>query len=85
MKQLNNCPFSPLFLFTSQGQIELHNYLTSVYEEGDARSTLITMIQALNHAKHGVDILSGTRVRSSVPEVYFFLSPYLDKRRILLR
>lgn len=52
----------------TQGQIELHNYLTSVYEEGDARSTLITMIQALNHAKHGVDILSGTRVRSSIPE-----------------
>ncbi|PRQ47080.1 putative NAD(P)H oxidase (H(2)O(2)-forming) [Rosa chinensis] len=45
-----------------KGQIELHNYLTSVYEEGDARSTLITMVQALNHAKHGVDILSGTRV-----------------------
>ncbi|GMI89386.1 hypothetical protein like AT1G19230 [Hibiscus trionum] len=47
-----------------KGQIELHNYLTSVYEEGDARSTLITMVQALNHAKHGVDILSGTRVRT---------------------
>ncbi|KAL2326741.1 hypothetical protein Fmac_020168 [Flemingia macrophylla] len=47
-----------------KGQIELHNYLTSVYEEGDARSTLITMIQALNHAKTGVDILSGTRVRT---------------------
>lgn len=47
-----------------QGQIEMHNYLTSVYEEGDARSTLITMVQALNHAKHGVDILSGTRVTS---------------------
>ncbi|XP_061369048.1 respiratory burst oxidase homolog protein E [Gastrolobium bilobum] len=47
-----------------KGQIELHNYLTSVYEEGDARSTLITMIQALNHAKNGVDILSGTRVRT---------------------
>lgn len=40
----------------------MHNYLTSVYEEGDARSTLITMVQALNHAKHGFDILSGTRV-----------------------
>ncbi|XP_041005444.1 respiratory burst oxidase homolog protein E isoform X2 [Juglans microcarpa x Juglans regia] len=47
-----------------KGQIELHNYLTSVYEEYDARSTLITMVQALNHAKHGVDILSGTRVRT---------------------
>ena len=40
----------------------MHNYLTSVYEEGDARSALITMVQALNHAKNGVDILSGTRV-----------------------
>ncbi|KAK6944692.1 FAD-binding 8 [Dillenia turbinata] len=47
-----------------KGQIELHNYLTSVYEEGDARSTLLTLIQALNHAKNGVDILSGTRVRT---------------------
>ncbi|KAL2503340.1 Riboflavin synthase-like superfamily protein [Forsythia ovata] len=47
-----------------KGQIEMHNYLTSVYEEGDARSTLITMVQALNHAKNGVDILSGTRVKT---------------------
>ncbi|XP_076933352.1 respiratory burst oxidase homolog protein E-like [Bidens hawaiensis] len=47
-----------------KGQIEMHNYLTSVYKEGDARSTLITMVQALTHAKHGVDILSGTRVRT---------------------
>ena len=59
-----------------QGQIELHNYLTSVYEEGDARSTLITMIQALNHAKHGVDILSGTRVRSSIPEVVNMMNKF---------
>ncbi|XP_068662127.1 respiratory burst oxidase homolog protein E-like [Aristolochia californica] len=47
-----------------KGIIEMHNYLTSVYEEGDARSTLLTMVQALNHAKHGVDILSGMRVRT---------------------
>ncbi|WMV29642.1 hypothetical protein MTR67_023027 [Solanum verrucosum] len=47
-----------------KGQIKMLNYLTSVYEEGDARSTLITMLQALNHAKHGVDILCGTRVRT---------------------
>lgn len=39
----------------------MHNYLTSVYEEGDARSTLLTMIQTLNHAKNGVDIFSGTK------------------------
>ncbi|KAJ7300204.1 hypothetical protein O6H91_06G050500 [Diphasiastrum complanatum] len=44
--------------------IEMHNYLTSVYEEGDARSALITMVQSLHHAKNGVDIVSGTRVRT---------------------
>ncbi|XP_072989307.1 respiratory burst oxidase homolog protein E-like [Typha latifolia] len=48
----------------NKGIIELHNYLTSVYEERDARTTLLTMVQALNHAKHGVDIVSGTRVRT---------------------
>ncbi|CAJ2650679.1 unnamed protein product [Trifolium pratense] len=47
-----------------KGVIEMHNYLTSVYEEGDARSALVTMVQALNHAKNGVDIVSGTRVRT---------------------
>ncbi|VFQ67682.1 unnamed protein product [Cuscuta campestris] len=47
-----------------RGVIEMHNYLTSVYEEGDVRSALITMVQALNHAKNGVDIVSGTRVRT---------------------
>ncbi|GKD42282.1 respiratory burst oxidase homolog protein C-like protein, partial [Tanacetum coccineum] len=46
------------------GVIEMHNYCTSVYEEGDARSALITMLQSLNHAKNGVDIVSGTRVKS---------------------
>lgn len=47
-----------------KGAIELHNYCTSVYEEGDARSALIAMLQSLNHAKNGVDIVSGTRVKS---------------------
>jgi respiratory burst oxidase len=42
--------------------IEMHNYLTSVYEEGDARSNLVMMLQALHHAKNGVDLVSGTRV-----------------------
>ncbi|RRT36042.1 hypothetical protein B296_00054108, partial [Ensete ventricosum] len=41
--------------------IEMHNYLTSVYEEGDARSALIAMIQSLQHSKIGVDIVSGSR------------------------
>ncbi|KAL1201199.1 putative respiratory burst oxidase protein G [Cardamine amara subsp. amara] len=44
--------------------IELHNYCTSVYEEGDVRSALIHMLQSLNHAKNGEDIVSGTRVMS---------------------
>ncbi|XP_021281733.1 respiratory burst oxidase homolog protein B isoform X2 [Herrania umbratica] len=44
--------------------IELHNYCTSVFEEGDARSALITMLQSLHHAKSGVDIVSGTRVKT---------------------
>nr|QEO60275.1 respiratory burst oxidase-like protein D [Begonia x semperflorens-cultorum] len=47
-----------------QGTIELHNYCTSVYEEGDARSALIAMLQSLHHAKNGVDVVSGTRVKS---------------------
>ncbi|CAM8947722.1 unnamed protein product [Rhodiola kirilowii] len=47
-----------------EGVIELHNYCTSVYEEGDARSALITMLQSLHHAKNGVDVVSGTRVKS---------------------
>ncbi|KAI3773521.1 hypothetical protein L1987_48051 [Smallanthus sonchifolius] len=44
--------------------IEVHNYCTSVFDEGDARSALITMLQSLNHAKNGVDVVSGTRVKS---------------------
>lgn len=40
----------------------MHNYLTSVYEEGDARSALIAMVQKLQHAKNGVDIVSESRV-----------------------
>lgn len=40
----------------------MHNYLTSVYEEGDVRSALITMVQKLQHARNGVDVLSESRV-----------------------
>lgn len=65
---------------SKQGQIELHNYLTSVYEEGDARSTLITMVQALNHAKHGVDIVSGTRVCSLINIKFQAVKITVDKR-----
>lgn len=57
------------------GIIEMHNYCTSVYEEGDARSALITMLQSLYHAKKGVDVVSDTRVKTHFakpdwPEVY---------------
>ncbi|KAK4839957.1 hypothetical protein QYF36_026202 [Acer negundo] len=44
--------------------IELHNYCTSVYEEGDARSALISMLQSLQYAKNGVDVVSETHVKS---------------------
>ncbi|KAI8015586.1 hypothetical protein LOK49_LG05G01154 [Camellia lanceoleosa] len=44
--------------------IEMHNYLTSVYEEGDARSALIAMVQSLQHAKNGVDVVSQSRIRT---------------------
>ncbi|KAK1351981.1 Respiratory burst oxidase-like [Heracleum sosnowskyi] len=44
--------------------IEVHNYCTSVYEEGDARSALITMLQTFQHAKNGVDVVSGTRIKT---------------------
>ncbi|CAI8619261.1 unnamed protein product [Vicia faba] len=46
------------------GLIELHSYCTSVYEQGDARSALIAMVQSISHAKNGVDVVSGTRVKS---------------------
>ncbi|XP_017246093.2 putative respiratory burst oxidase homolog protein H [Daucus carota subsp. sativus] len=42
--------------------IEMHNYLTSVYEEGDARSALITMVQSLERAKKGVDVVSNSKI-----------------------
>ncbi|XP_074315681.1 respiratory burst oxidase homolog protein F-like [Silene latifolia] len=51
-------------MLDKRGVVEMHNYLTSVYEEGDARSALITMLAALNHAKNGFDIVSGTKVRT---------------------
>lgn len=79
------CPKFQLISFLSQylwyshdvqGVIEMHNYLTSVYEEGDARSALITMVQALNHAKNGVDIVSGTSVSFLTSWSYIFLTQF---------
>ncbi|VAH22026.1 unnamed protein product [Triticum turgidum subsp. durum] len=48
----------------NEGVIELHNYCSNVYEEGDNRSALISLLQSLNHAKHGVDVVSGARVKT---------------------
>ncbi|RDX59656.1 putative respiratory burst oxidase-like protein H, partial [Mucuna pruriens] len=53
--------------YDHDGIIEMHNYLTSVYEEGDARSALIAMIQKLQHAKNGVDIVSESRSETFSP------------------
>ncbi|KAK1363934.1 respiratory burst oxidase-like [Heracleum sosnowskyi] len=46
------------------GVIEVDNYCTSVYEEGNAQSALISLLQSLNYAKHGIDLVAGTRVKS---------------------
>ncbi|KAK9926111.1 hypothetical protein M0R45_023359 [Rubus argutus] len=43
-----------------QSVVEMHNFLTSVYQEGDARSILISAIQALHHARNGIDFVSRT-------------------------
>ncbi|GKV08215.1 hypothetical protein SLEP1_g19880 [Rubroshorea leprosula] len=48
--------------FDKNKVIEMHNYLTSVYEEGDARSALIQMVQKIQQAKNGVDIVSESRI-----------------------
>ncbi|GMN54279.1 hypothetical protein TIFTF001_023409 [Ficus carica] len=47
-----------------QSVVEVHNFLTSIYQEGDVRSAFISAIQALHYAKHGVDIISRTPVRT---------------------
>ncbi|XP_062091826.1 respiratory burst oxidase homolog protein B-like [Humulus lupulus] len=57
----------------SDGVIEIHSYCTSIYEEGDARSAWISMLQSLNHAKRGFDIVSGTKVKT-----HFFAPNWRD-------
>ena len=66
--------------------IEMHNYLTSVYEEGDARSALIAMVQSLQHAKNGVDVVSESRVFTTsiesfdyVPSLSFYSNTLLNR------
>ncbi|CAO2162452.1 unnamed protein product [Urochloa humidicola] len=69
------------------GVIELHNHCSSVYEEGDARSALIVMLQELQHAKKGVDILSGTSVKTHFArpnwrKVFKHVAVNHDKQRV---
>lgn len=44
--------------------MEMHNFLTSMYKEEDARSVLLSTIQALSHAKSGIDFISQTPVHT---------------------
>jgi len=62
----------------------MHNYLTSVYEEGDARSALIAMVQSLQHAKNGVDIVSGSKVKQTNISFHFLCLSCLHKIQIYL-
>ncbi|KAI7744295.1 hypothetical protein M8C21_031073 [Ambrosia artemisiifolia] len=50
--------------YDKNNTIEMHTYLTCVHEEGDARSALIAMVQSLQHAKNGVDVVSQSRIRT---------------------
>ncbi|XP_050376898.1 respiratory burst oxidase homolog protein A-like [Argentina anserina] len=47
-----------------QSVVEMHNFLTCVYQDGDARSVLISAIQELHYAKTGIDFVSRTPVRT---------------------
>ncbi|RRT58508.1 hypothetical protein B296_00023367, partial [Ensete ventricosum] len=64
----------------------MHNYLTSVYEERDARTTLLTMVQALSHAKHGVDIVSGcsTEIEQASTTILLGFTESTGSRRCIL-
>ncbi|KMS97792.1 hypothetical protein BVRB_5g123540 isoform B [Beta vulgaris subsp. vulgaris] len=47
-----------------QKVIEMHSFLSSVYQSGDARSILLSIIQALYFAKSGLDVFSQTQILS---------------------
>ncbi|TKY55031.1 Respiratory burst oxidase-like protein A [Spatholobus suberectus] len=47
-----------------QSVVEMHNFLTSVHPEGDIRSALLSVIQALHLAKNGTDIFSRTPIHT---------------------
>lgn len=43
-----------------------------MYQEGDVRSALISAVQALYHAKNGIDFVSKTPVSLSISHCHFF-------------
>ncbi|KAH9778172.1 Respiratory burst oxidase2 [Citrus sinensis] len=47
-------------IYLKQPVIEMHNFLSSVYQEGDGRSAILSVIQALHYARTGIDIISKT-------------------------
>ncbi|KAL2321514.1 hypothetical protein Fmac_025893 [Flemingia macrophylla] len=49
---------------SKQSVVEMHNFLTSVHPEGDIRSALLSVIQALHFAKNGTDIVSRTPIHT---------------------
>lgn len=55
----------------------MHNFLTSVYQEGDARSVLISAIQALHYAKNGIDFVSRTPVSTASQTLSFYITHQL--------
>ncbi|KAI9088376.1 hypothetical protein K1719_029825 [Acacia pycnantha] len=44
--------------------VEMHNFLTNVYQEKDVRSALMGIIQALHHSKNGIDVVFKSQIRT---------------------
>jgi respiratory burst oxidase len=70
-----------------KGIIELHNHCTSVYKDGDLRSRVIAQLQMLNQAKHNIDVISGTRVKTHFarpdwPNVYKHIAENHQNQRV---
>lgn len=49
---------------SKKGVIEMHNYITTMHEEGDPYSGLINMLRSYYHSRTGIDIVSGTFFRT---------------------
>lgn len=47
-----------------KGVLEMHNYITMMQEEDDLYCGLINMLRSFYHARTGIDIVSGTLLRT---------------------